>query len=214
MLTVAVALGSNLALGAKLAQPAQSSQDLIRAAARALDARHAGPITAPRLSPLYETAPLRVGAADPGGTFVNAVLIGTTNLPPDQLLARLHAIEASLGRDRRAQPHGSARTIDLDLLLLSDLVIQPPLDAPIDALRLPHPGVLVCPAPPRPAPLRPAPSEPGTTPATMQPRLFVLAPLADLAPNLLIPVIGRTASELAALARAVTPPQTVRRINP
>ena len=46
--------------------------------------------------------------------YVNAVAEISTGLPPDELLASLHAVEDALGR-QRSQPN-AARLIDLDLI--------------------------------------------------------------------------------------------------
>jgi len=80
------------------------------------------------LSPWYETAP--VPAADQPW-FVNAVARFATTLSPEELLARLHAVEARFGRVRRER--WEARAIDLDLIDHGGLVRPAP--APV----LPHP---------------------------------------------------------------------------
>ena len=84
----------------------------------------------------FETAAL-IHPDDPATSyppFLNGVLVARTALPPDEILRRLHAIEARLGRDRAKETaRWRPRAIDLDLIALDDLVV----DAP--ALRLPHP---------------------------------------------------------------------------
>lgn len=79
------------------------------------------------------TAAVRVGSADPGGEYLNAAAVLETNLAPEQLLAELHAIEQQLGRDRAAQPHGAARTIDLDLVLYGETILR------TAEIQVPHP---------------------------------------------------------------------------
>ncbi len=79
------------------------------------------------------TAAVRVGLADPGGEYLNAAAVLETNLAPEQLLAELHAIEQRLGRDRAAQPHGAARTIDLDLVLYGETILR------TAEIQVPHP---------------------------------------------------------------------------
>ncbi|TMJ29043.1 MAG: 2-amino-4-hydroxy-6-hydroxymethyldihydropteridine diphosphokinase [Alphaproteobacteria bacterium] len=64
-----------------------------------------------RVSPWYRTAP--VPASDQPW-FVNAVAEVASVLPPDALLAELHAVEAAFGRARTVP--NAARPIDLDLL--------------------------------------------------------------------------------------------------
>lgn len=78
-------------------------------------------------SALYRTAPVLASGPD----FVNAVVELQTALPPLQLLQALQAIEAAQGRER---PYANApRTLDLDLLLFGQRVVQLP------GLEVPHP---------------------------------------------------------------------------
>jgi 2-amino-4-hydroxy-6-hydroxymethyldihydropteridine diphosphokinase len=81
-------------------------------------------------SSYYETAP--VGYSDQP-TFLNAAALLETRLPPQALLDRLLEIERSFGRDRSHGIPNGPRTLDLDLLLYGDLVLNTP------ALQLPHP---------------------------------------------------------------------------
>jgi 2-amino-4-hydroxy-6-hydroxymethyldihydropteridine diphosphokinase len=80
-----------------------------------------------RLSPVYETDP--VGPPQP--LYLNLVAEVETALPPKTLLQHLLDIEQALGRVR-TEPLGP-RTIDLDLLLYGDLVLEE------EGLTLPHP---------------------------------------------------------------------------
>ena len=112
---VAVALGSNLG-------DRQSHLDFA--------ARHLGSIlTNLRVSSFYETAPL--GVPGPQPAFLNAAAIGDTPLSPRELLDALLAIE----RDRRRERPfpGAPRTLDLDLVLFGDQVVDEP------DLIVPHP---------------------------------------------------------------------------
>ena len=81
-----------------------------------------------RVSSLYDTEP--VGEVDQP-SFLNAVAQVDTELTPGQLLWNLQLIERRLGRTpgRRWGP----RTMDLDLLLFGDQVIDQP------DLKVPHP---------------------------------------------------------------------------
>jgi len=69
------------------------------------------------ISPVFRTAAIGFE----GDPFLNLVVGCHTHLPLVAVLARLNAIEAALGRERRASKH-AARTIDLDLLVFGDLV--------------------------------------------------------------------------------------------
>ena len=79
-------------------------------------------------SGLYESEP--VPRSDQPW-FINAVASVETALMPDDLLARLHAIEHGFGRVRRER--NEARTLDLDLLDYDSLVHES------GNLILPHP---------------------------------------------------------------------------
>jgi len=65
--------------------------------------------------------------------YLNAAARVETALSPRTLLAGLLAIELSRGRDRGAEPRWGPRTLDLDLLLYGDRVIDEP------GLTVPHP---------------------------------------------------------------------------
>lgn len=82
-----------------------------------------------RVSPLAETQPAE-GVA--GGPFLNGVAELDTALSPTQLLRALQAIETALGRPPDHTP-GTARTIDLDILLYGDQIVQEV------GLHIPHP---------------------------------------------------------------------------
>lgn len=81
-----------------------------------------------RVSTIYETEAEAVGDQPP---FLNAVVIGATGLDAATLLHRLQAIEAERGRTRPWP--GAARTLDLDLILYGDRIIDEP------GLVVPHP---------------------------------------------------------------------------
>jgi 2-amino-4-hydroxy-6-hydroxymethyldihydropteridine diphosphokinase len=83
-----------------------------------------------KLSTIIETAPVGVGLEhDP--PYLNAAGVGESDLPVRDIFERLQAIEQQAGR---ARPYpGAPRTLDLDLILAGDDVI----DAP--DLQVPHP---------------------------------------------------------------------------
>jgi 2-amino-4-hydroxy-6-hydroxymethyldihydropteridine diphosphokinase len=82
-------------------------------------------------SSLYRTEP--VGFADQP-PFVNAAVTLATDLAPEALLEFLLSIERRYGRDRQNQRPNQPRTLDLDLLLVDDQVVNSP------TLELPHPA--------------------------------------------------------------------------
>ncbi len=109
-------------------------------------------------SRLWTSAPLDAGGPD----YLNAVARLETALGPRPLLVALQGIESRFGRER---PHRNApRTLDLDLLLAGDAVLDLPEDAGGPALAVPHPR--------------------------LHERAFVLRPMGDLDPDLAIPGRG------------------------
>jgi 2-amino-4-hydroxy-6-hydroxymethyldihydropteridine diphosphokinase len=113
---VAIALGSNLG----------DRERTIRAAANRLEAL----LSNLRLSSLIETDPVGEGLEhDP--PYINAVAVGTSSASPRELLDALLAIEQSFGRTRPSK--GAPRTLDLDLILAGDNIVNEP------GLEVPHP---------------------------------------------------------------------------
>jgi 2-amino-4-hydroxy-6-hydroxymethyldihydropteridine diphosphokinase len=78
-------------------------------------------------SSLWRTAPIDSAGDD----YINAVALVDTALDAHALLAVLQAIETAHGRERPY--HNAPRTLDLDLLLYGDAVIDTP------DLTVPHP---------------------------------------------------------------------------
>ncbi len=82
------------------------------------------------LSSFYETEP--VGNTDQP-RFLNAAVAIQTELQPTELLDQLLAIEREFGRDRSQTPAKGPRTLDLDLLLMGNSILNE------ERLTLPHP---------------------------------------------------------------------------
>jgi 2-amino-4-hydroxy-6-hydroxymethyldihydropteridine diphosphokinase len=81
------------------------------------------------VSRYYDTVP--VGVVGPQPMFLNAAAVGRTSLTPRALLDALLAIEQERGRER---PYVNApRSLDLDLILYGDVVVDTP------DLKVPHP---------------------------------------------------------------------------
>jgi 2-amino-4-hydroxy-6-hydroxymethyldihydropteridine diphosphokinase len=82
-----------------------------------------------RVSSFHETAP--VGVPGPAPAFLNAAATGESDRPASVVLDLLLAVEQQFGRER---PYvGAPRTIDLDLILYGESVINAP------GLIVPHP---------------------------------------------------------------------------
>ncbi len=94
--------------------------------------------------------------------FINAAGLLTTTLAPEELLTHLLATEQRFGRRRGPEDHGHHRDRTLDL----DLLLYGELVMATPRLVLPHPH--------------------------MHQRLFVLAPLAELVPDVEIPGSGHS----------------------
>ncbi|WP_420450626.1 2-amino-4-hydroxy-6-hydroxymethyldihydropteridine diphosphokinase [Ilumatobacter sp.] len=101
----------------------------------------------PRRSQVYETDP--VGGPDGQGPYLNMVVEVETSLDPFALLRRCQRIEAAAMRQRTVR--WGARTLDVDIVLFDDVVIDS------EELTIPHPRFAE--------------------------RRFVLAPLAEIAPD-------------------------------
>ena len=104
-------------------------------------------------SSLYRTAPV---GCDDQPDYINAVVSLETSLGPQLLLETLLALEKRFGRVRSFR--NAPRTLDLDLLMYADLVIDK------HGICLPHPR--------------------------MHERAFVLEPLHEIAPDLVVPGKG------------------------
>lgn len=81
-------------------------------------------------SSLYETPAW--GASEPQPTYLNAVISLATALSPVELWHHTSAIEQAQGRTRNRRQN-AARTLDIDLLLFDDSVMN------TSSLTLPHP---------------------------------------------------------------------------
>jgi 2-amino-4-hydroxy-6-hydroxymethyldihydropteridine diphosphokinase len=112
---VAIALGSNLG----------EREAYLRSAISALHLS----IHHLRVSTFHDTAPVGVGAQP---TFLNAAAVGETSMSARATLETLLAIERDCGRERPFP--GAARTLDLDLILYDEAIIDEP-----PSLIVPHP---------------------------------------------------------------------------
>ncbi len=113
---VAIALGSNLGdRGAHLRWALNRLRPFIKDA---------------KVSSFIETAPVAVPDEQPA--YLNAVVVGETNLSPQLLLRELARIEDERGRTRKS--YRAARTLDLDLILHGAAVMDNP------TVTVPHPS--------------------------------------------------------------------------
>lgn len=148
--TAAIALGSNL--GDRRAHVERAIEEI-------------GALSGVRVvaaSCLIETDP--IGGPAGQSSYLNGALVLETTLGPGALLRALQQIEFAHGRDRSGGVRNAPRTLDLDLLVHGDEVVESA------ALCLPHPR--------------------------MHERAFVLEPLAEIAPDLVVPRHQRSVRDL------------------
>jgi 2-amino-4-hydroxy-6-hydroxymethyldihydropteridine diphosphokinase len=104
------------------------------------------------ISSLYESKPMGDKSQ---ANYLNCVVCLETTVAPLSLLAKCQEIESLQHRNRDTQQKWQARTIDCDVLLYGDEVIE------MTGLCVPHPG--------------------------LSQRDFVLQPLLEIAPDLILP---------------------------
>lgn len=110
-----IAIGSNMG----------DSRAILQLAVDRLD--HTSGIRVKARSPVYQT----VAIGPPQSDVFNACVLISTSLDPKTLLDTLLTIEAQFGRVR--QERWGPRSLDLDLLLFDDLILNQP------NLQIPHP---------------------------------------------------------------------------
>ncbi len=88
-------------------------------------------ITLLRRSDWIETAAVGGPAGQPN--FMNGAIVVETTLSPESLLETMNEVETHFGRDRATGEPMGPRTLDLDLLLYADQIVQS------DRLTIPHP---------------------------------------------------------------------------
>ena len=112
--------------------------------------------------------------------FLNCVVALETSQTPQQLMTTILRIEQEMGR-RREQKKGP-RSIDIDILLFWDAMGDAVINS--EELTLPHPA--------------------------MHQRRFVLEPMAEIAPDVIHPILSKTIRELL---DTLPPGQMVRKLK-
>lgn len=169
-----VSLGANLP---------SAAGDVARTLCDVMAILHGEPdISIAAISRIWRTPAFPPGS---GPDYANAAAVIRTSLAAQDLLDRLHGIEARFGRDR-STGRWSARVLDLDLIALGDLILPDIatlrhwMDLPSDQQRTLAPDRLILPHP------------------RMGDRGFVLAPLSEIAPGWRHPLTGKTVSRMLA----------------
>ena len=108
-----------LSVGANLGDKEATIRDAVNALFKTTLSNHEGVIRCVTLSNLRETK--AYGKTDQPD-FLNGAIRFETILSPQELLERLHEIEAAAGRERKER--WGARTLDLDILFYDDLIMN------------------------------------------------------------------------------------------
>ena len=119
-------------------------------------------------------APLRLSSTietEPVGfsspnSFLNMVALFSTDIPPMELLDITEEVERRLGRMRKTPKGGTYSDRSMDI----DILLYGDRSIETERLTIPHPR--------------------------MHERFFVLAPLAEISPDLLHPILGKSILEL------------------
>lgn len=165
-----------ISFGANLPSDSASAEETLRIAVGILHETLESSISA--ISRFWKTPAM---PANSGPDFLNGAALLRTRLDPHQVLARLHGIEARLGRDR-STGRWSARVLDIDLIGYDDQILPSPaiqrkwVELPVESQMTDTPDTLILPHP------------------RLQDRGFVLAPLAEIAPDWVHPVTGDSVS--------------------
>ena len=116
--TVILALGSNL-------------DDRLSYLQMALEKIHQNIGWVLQVSKIYETPAWGFD----GNAFYNACVSVSTRLEAEEILSEIQKIEGTLGRERSNSGNYKDRTIDLDILLFEDEILESA------SLKIPHPGI-------------------------------------------------------------------------
>lgn len=112
-----------LLLGSNMGNKAQNLKDAIQ-----LIEKNISKIV--QKSSVYETEPWGNSDQD---SFYNQAVLMYSSIAPNELLQKCQSIELQLGRDRAKEQKWSSRTIDIDILIYGNQIINTP------NLKVPHP---------------------------------------------------------------------------
>ncbi len=167
-----------VALGANVMSDAGNPHETLQIALKLINQRNFDFL---RVSSWWRTPAI---PAESGDDFVNAVATFRCGLQPLDILKQLHEVEAELGRVR--QKRWEPRSCDLDLIAHGDQIapdyaeVERLMALGLTAMDQPPPDQLILPHP------------------RMHERGFVLAPMAEVAPDWRHPILGKTTAEMLA----------------
>ena len=165
-----------VALGANVSSDAGNPQETLKIALKLINQKA---IDVLRVSSWWRTPAF---PAESGDDFINAVAVVESALGPEDLLKNLHEVELELGRVR--QRRWEPRACDLDLIAHGQQIapdedeLRRLMALGLTALDEPPPDQLVLPHP------------------RMHERSFVLAPMAEVAPDWRHPLLDQTTTEM------------------
>lgn len=181
-----------IAIGANLPSAVADAGETLRTALHIVHENKG--ISISRLSKFWNTPAFPKGS---GPNYLNGAFSIHTTLNPQQLIDYIKKIEENLGRESNTG-RWSARVLDMDIIAFNDVILPDKLtlrkwvNLPLEQQKVMTPETLILPHP------------------RMQDRGFVLAPLAEIAPDWIHPDTGKSVREML----DALPPESLEEMTP